>query len=77
MVVRLLEIVRGAQDLLRLLDGVFGLAGHEQSRQGNIFKVVLVAREPNSKLVVVDRSCIERLDGPVMDRSAIIPFQLG
>jgi hypothetical protein len=43
---RLPDVVRSAKDVFGLLDRVLRLASHEESGQGNVLVVVLIAREP-------------------------------
>lgn len=65
--IRILNVVRSAQDLLGLLDGVFNLTGEEERGHSSILIVVLGIAEGEAEPVVVHAGGIERLDRAVKE----------
>jgi len=54
--------------LLRLLDGVFGLAGNKQRCQSNILISVLMAWKPHAELMIIYRGSIKCPDRSVLGK---------
>ena len=74
-VVRLPQVVRGAEDLARPLDGIFHLACHEQRCQSHILVIIFRAGNPEAEPVVIYRSCVECFYRPARDKmSTVLPL---